>query len=168
MISNKQRDVYKQIKTQSLLSVERNTEEYKICEELRVLGYLKLKSNTNTHTSYNITENKMPRKPREKAYKKLKLIKENITIPVKRCEKPKFGGKGRTWDYIEHNVDNTTTKCHYDTSWGNYMYLSASDDRWYKIDINPEIAYYDDNQDYIKKGIEIITSSEMVECQFQY
>ena len=66
------------------------------------------------------------------------MNKDKRRFQIKRCEKPKFGGRGRTWEKFIHNINNIPTDFYIDTSWGCYVYFSASDGRWYKISINIE------------------------------
>jgi hypothetical protein len=118
-------------------------------------------------TYFKVLKN-LPRKKREKAFKKLEIIDTKIKIPIIRCEKPKFGGKGRTWEFKVHNLNNKDEKFHFDTSWGNYMYFSAPDDRWYKINILNELSYNDPQQQLNEKGINMLTNKENINCKLIY
>lgn len=76
----------------------------------------------------------------------MKLIDEakNIEIKVKNCIRPKFGGRGRTWDALKVvyiNGEETSLWC--DTTWGLYCYFTVGhnwnnnkrDGKWYKFEI---------------------------------
>lgn len=135
MIDNEMRDFYKLVKLNSKNKqetiLEKKDQEYSIAEKLIKLNFLK-KIETDNKFKYFINENtKLPRKSREKAYQKIKI--NNKFYPIKRCEKPKFGGKGRTWEIKKFILNDIETEFHFDTTWGDYIYFTAEDGRWYKI-----------------------------------
>ena len=137
IITNRHRDVYKLInnaqKKEKHIKFEEGSEDSQFIQELINENYIVLKDG-----EYKInTEKPLIKKTKEKAYKYL-LNKEKRRFQIKRCEKPKFGGRGRTWEKFTHNIDQIPTDFYIDTSWGCYVYLSASDGRWYKISINIE------------------------------
>ena len=144
-ITNKHRDVYKIInnaqKKEKNIKFEEGTEDYNLLQDLIKDNFIILKSG-----DYKINSNNpLIKKEKEKAYKYL-LNKEKKRFQIKRCEKPKFGGRGRTWENFTHNINDIPTDFYIDTSWGCYVYFSASDGRWYKISINieNEDQYYND------------------------
>jgi hypothetical protein len=136
-ITNKHRDVYKLIKnTKKTTELNLKSEDGQLAQELSVAGYLKAVP-TSSGVVFTLTSQKLPRKTREVAYKKLYLVQDILKqFPIKRCERPKFGGRGRTWEKFEHIVATEKTNFHTDTSWGNYFYFAAPDDRWYKVELN--------------------------------
>lgn len=156
MIQNKHRDLYKIVKNnyknEKYTSYPVDSEEYSLCQELVDLGYLN-KIEKQGEMYFITTPKSLPRKPREKALKKLIVNQTKIQIPIQRCEKPKFGGRGRTWDSFTRVVDNIDVEFHLDTSWGNYIYFSAQDDRWYKIPVTFEYSFNDDNGERVQNSI---------------
>jgi hypothetical protein len=65
----------------------------------------------------------------------MKLVIDNQKIVVKNCAKPKFGGRGRTWDtwtVIKVNGVETDVRC--DSTWGFYAYIKV-DEKWYKFNV---------------------------------
>jgi hypothetical protein len=133
-ITNEHRDLYKLIKSYDKLNksvdIKNNQPEYLLALELEKAGFIQ----KNLEKNWQITDKNLPRKEREKAYKQI-YFKNNklIQFPVSRCEKPKFSGKGITWKKFIHELNNTETIFYLDTSWGNFFYFQAPDDRWYKI-----------------------------------
>jgi len=71
----------------------------------------------------------------------MKLVNEKskIEIQVKNAERPKFGGRGRTWDYMTININGKETKMHYDSTWGHNFYFKING-KWYSI---PTIDNYE-------------------------
>jgi len=137
MIENKHRNIYKVVNNNSkkeiLTTYNIYSEEYKICCFLEEDNYLK-SIEKNDEKYFTITDKKFPRKKREKAYKKL-IDEKGFEIPINRSDKPKLGGKGRTWEKFSLIINNNKTEIFLDTSWGNYIYFSTKDDIWYKIGI---------------------------------
>jgi hypothetical protein len=132
-ITNKHRDVYKvlcsTIKKNKIFKVEENSDEFKLLKDLEIDGYVIFDGE-----SFNINENnKLKKKEKEKAYKHIVCKDKNLRIDIKRCEKPKFGGRGRTWDNFPQLLNNIENNFYVDTTWGDYIYFSAPDERWYKI-----------------------------------
>jgi len=169
MLTNKQRNIYKYVKSNNKigkLSIFNNKEEYKLANELENMGFLMKEKDNNGNEYFKLTDKIPPRKTREKAYKKLEV--EGISIPLKRCEKPKFGGRGRKWDYKEHIINGEKGKIHTDVNWGSYLYLSAPDNRWYKIETFPIYEYLDDYTQNIIDMINKLMDSENLNCKFKF
>jgi hypothetical protein len=168
MITNKQRDIYKHVKSNEKidkLSIF-SGEDLKLAEELENQEYLEKTTDSNNVIYFKLTETPLPRKQRETAYKKLMV--NNINIPIKRCEKPKFGGRGRKWEFKQHIIEGTDGKIYLDINWGSYMYLSAPDNRWYKIEIDPIHEYLDIHVEQRIKTIANLTESINLDCVFKY
>lgn len=166
MIENKHRDIYKVVNNNSkkdkLTTYPENSEEYKICKYLLELGFFQLENNNYFKT----TDKKMPRKQREKAYKK--IIYENITIPISRSEKPKFGGKGRIWQKTIHYLNNIKTEFHFDKEWGNYIYFKVEDDRWYKLTMFFDHDFNDDQQVNRQEIIDKLLETNNIKYKISY
>jgi hypothetical protein len=166
MIENKHRDIYKVVNNNSkkdkLTKYPENSEEYKLCIDLLEMGYFE----SNSEKYFKTTKKKLPRKPRERAYKK--IISDFSTIPISRSEKPKFGGKGRKWQKKKHELNNITTEFHFDKEWGNYIYFKAEDDRWYKIPMFYEHDFNDEKETKIQETIDEITDSDNKKYKISY
>lgn len=169
MLTNEQRNIYKYVKSNDKigkLSIFHDKNEYRLAEELESMGFLSKSIDKNNIEYFKLTDKVPKRKIREKAYKKLNV--EGISIPIKRCEKPKFGGRGRKWDYKEHIINGEKGKIHTDVNWGSYLYLSAPDNRWYKIDAYPIYEYIDDRTQNIINMTNKLMDSENLNCEFKF
>jgi len=166
-ITNQHRDVYKLVnnyhKRKKQIKFKVDSEEYPLLVDLSNEGYLS-KHEEESEYYFEPTITILPRKQREKAYKWLFLMNERI--PVKRCEKPKFGGKGRTWEEILHYFDEYDILFHMDVTWGNYVYFAAPDGRWYKISGNR----YSENLEelYTMDHIDLVWNNPQEDIQLKY
>lgn len=65
----------------------------------------------------------------------LKTKDNELIVQIKNCKKPKFGGRGRTWDTIKTviiNEEKTDLFC--DTTWGCNVYFS-NNHKWYSMSV---------------------------------
>ena len=166
-ITNQHRDVYKLVnnyyKRKKQITFTIKQDEYNLLSNLVFEGYLSMHQLEDLFY-FEPTNKPFPRKQREKAFKWLFL--NNERIPIKRCEKPKFGGKGRTWEKIVNYFDEYDILFHMDTTWGNYLYFAAPDGRWYKIsgsrysDILEEL--------YTKDHLDFVWNNPQEEIELKY
>lgn len=135
-ITNQHRDIYKVINNQNKKGKKSKysttNEEYKYIVDLMKENYLLF----DNEYFYINPDKLLEKKVKEKAYKFLNCKEKKLRLDIKRCEKPKFGGRGRTWSSFKHLINSQETELYTDTSWGNYFYFAAPDGRWYKISIN--------------------------------
>ena len=64
----------------------------------------------------------------------MKLVEGNIVIQVKNAKRPKFGGRGRTWDSLVNNINGRKTELFYDSTWGYNFYFQVNH-KWYSIPV---------------------------------
>lgn len=162
-ITNKHRDIYKLInnsfKRGKIIDFNENDDDYKLLLDLEQLGFLIKEDKT-----FKPSDKSLPRKKREKAFKWLFILNERI--PLKRCEKPKFGGNGRNWDNIIHYLGEDDIIFHMDVVFGNYVYFSAPDGRWYKISGN---RYSDSLEEmYDKDHIDLVWENPLELIELKY
>lgn len=60
---------------------------------------------------------------------------EGIDIRTIKTKKPKFKGRGRTWDFSYKNINGEKTKVWLDTSYGWYGYFQKKL-QWYKFKLD--------------------------------
>lgn len=56
----------------------------------------------------------------------------NSKVRVIKTKRPKFGGKGRTWDSEYKTINNERVEVFLDTTWGSYAYFQKNG-QWYKF-----------------------------------